>query len=379
SRVPRMAATARSAGDGGTALLHRDRAGRRSRRRGARAGRLRRLPGVTHPGVRQPAPPAHGRQLHHADAQHGARHPRGRRARHGRLAPGAHGPRARRYGDPGGAEQLPGGHRVRRRPCRGLHHHHRRGPEPRTARGAGLRRRPDGVHRPPGSGGRCRRRPAAAPGGGGPVTDTTATAAATTTIGTTATAPATAAAPVPAELLADADELTRSLIPDVDRFRRRQTDDGTVPGATAEDDALLGRIRDEACAWYTRHGRDGQATALAADVDDWLTAGLATRPHFARSRDALPVPEDGSAVFFLAPLQSTNSAPPVGKRLDCFFALRKEPAALPELAQAYPHPRNNCQSLLLITGSAGFRQGNCLVFFPENVAAHDKITEQPYA
>src|SRR5690606_33376420 len=102
-------------------------------------------------------------------------------------------------------------------------------------------------------------------------------------------------------------------------------------------------------------------------------------PHFARSRDALPVPEDGSAVFFLAPLQSTNSAPPVGKRLDCFFALRKEPAALPELAQAYPHPRNNCQSLLLITGSAGFRQGNCLVFFPENVAAHDKITEQPYA
>ncbi|MFF1508051.1 DUF6421 family protein [Streptomyces sp. NPDC058326] len=188
-----------------------------------------------------------------------------------------------------------------------------------------------------------------------------------------------ATAPVAARLLADADELAGSLIPKVDRFRERQADDGTVPGATEEDRVLLGRIRDEACAWYERAGRDEQAIALAADVDGWLTAGLETRPHFARSRDALRVPEDGSAVFFLAPLQSTNSAPPVGKRLDCFFALRKEPAALPELATSYPHPRNNCQSLVLITGSAGFRQGNCLVFFPENVAAHDKITEQPYA
>ncbi|MFJ9844008.1 DUF6421 family protein [Kitasatospora sp. NPDC101155] len=188
-----------------------------------------------------------------------------------------------------------------------------------------------------------------------------------------------ATAPVHADLLSDADELAGSLIPKVDRFRERQADDGTVPGATEEDRALLGRIRDEACAWYARHGRDGQAAALAADVDGWLAAGLDTLPHFARSRDALRVPEDGSAVFFLAPLQSTNSAPPVGKRLDCFFALRKEPAALPELAVSYPHPKNNCQSLVLITGSAGFRQGNCLVFFPENVAAHDKITEQPYA
>ncbi|MTD55518.1 hypothetical protein GKO32_16270 [Amycolatopsis sp. RM579] len=184
---------------------------------------------------------------------------------------------------------------------------------------------------------------------------------------------------MPADLLADADELTGSLIPDVDRFRARQADDGTIAGATGEDRVLLGQIRDEACAWYERHGWHDQAAALAADVDDWLAAGLDTRPHFARTRDTLRVPEDGSAVFFLAPLQSTNSAPPVGKRLDCFFALRKEPAALPELALSYPHPKNNCQSLVLITGSAGFRQGNCLVFFPENVAAHDKITEQPYA
>lgn len=188
-----------------------------------------------------------------------------------------------------------------------------------------------------------------------------------------------ATAPVAEELLVVADELTTSLIPLVDRFRERQADDGTIADVTEDDRVLLTRIRDEACAWYRRHGLDGQADAFAADVDGWLEAGLDSKPHFARSRDALPVPEDGAVVFFLAPVQSTNSAPPVGKRLDCFFALRKEPDALPELAKSYPHPKNNCQSLILITGSRGFRQGNCIVFFPENVAAHDKIAEQPYA
>ncbi|MFG2194553.1 DUF6421 family protein [Streptomyces sp. NPDC048639] len=190
---------------------------------------------------------------------------------------------------------------------------------------------------------------------------------------------ATTTAPIPGHLLSEAAELSASLIPGVDRFRGRQADDGTVPEPGEDDRRLLTRIRDEACAWYRRQERDDQAEALAADIDGWLAAGLDTRPHFARSRDALRAPANGSAVFFLAPLQSTNSAPPVGKRLECFFALRKEPDALPELANSFPHPKNNCQSLILITGSAGFSHGNCLVFFPENVAAHDKITEQPYA
>lgn len=186
-------------------------------------------------------------------------------------------------------------------------------------------------------------------------------------------------APVSAEVRSRADALTASLIPMVNSFRARQQDDGTLAAPTAEDGALLGRIRDEAAAWYRANGLAGQADALVADVDGWLTAGLGARPHFARSRDALRVPADGEVVFFLAPLQSTNSAPPVGKRLDCFLALRREPAALAAMAGDFPHPKNNCQSLVLVTGSAGFTLGSCLVFFPENVAAHDKVTDQQYA
>ncbi|MEV6318887.1 DUF6421 family protein [Streptomyces sp. NPDC051776] len=191
------------------------------------------------------------------------------------------------------------------------------------------------------------------------------------------TAPATA--PIPESVLTEAAILTDCVIPLVNRFRARQNDDGTITDPVDADHVLLRRIREEAAAWYRRHELDGQAQALDADVEGWLAAGLETRPDFARSRDAVTAPADGEPVFFLAPLQSTNSAPPVGKRLDCFFALRKEPNALPRLAEAFPHPKNNCQALVLITGSAGLAQGACLVFFPENVAAHDKVTEQPYA
>ncbi|MGD3112197.1 DUF6421 family protein [Streptomyces sp. YGL11-2] len=189
----------------------------------------------------------------------------------------------------------------------------------------------------------------------------------------------TTSAPITAALRAEAADLNRSLIPKVNRFRLRQADDGTVPEPQAADRELLIEIRDEAAAWYRRSDRVHQADALSADVDVWMDGGLDNAPHFARSRDALQPPADGTPVFFLAPTQTTNSVPPVGKRLDCFFALRKEPDALPRLATAFPHPKNNCQSLVLITGSDGFTHGNCIVFFPENVAAHDKVEEQPYA
>lgn len=186
-------------------------------------------------------------------------------------------------------------------------------------------------------------------------------------------------APISDRLRATAEALEATLIPRVNRFRERQEDDGSVATPTSADVELLTEIKDEAHAWYHDHGLDEQAQALVLDVEAWIGLGLDHQPDFARSRDALRPPADGAPVFFLAPLRSTNSAPPAGKRLDCFLALRREPVALPELNETHPHPKNNCQSLVLLTGSAGFTYGNCLVFFPENVAAHDKVKEQAYA
>ncbi|PKV83609.1 DUF6421 family protein [Streptomyces sp. TLI_146] len=181
------------------------------------------------------------------------------------------------------------------------------------------------------------------------------------------------------DMLGEADRLGRTLLLRIDAFRVRQRDDGTVPEPREEDRRGLLAIKDEAVDWFTGHGRANQAGALAADIDGWLAAGLDTPPHFARSRDALTAPADGDWAAFLAPVQTTNSAPPVGRRLEFFLVRRKEPDALPELAVRYPHPKNNCQATVLLAGSEGLTKGNCIVFFPENVAAHDKVTEQAYA
>ncbi|MET0188287.1 MAG: DUF6421 family protein, partial [Pseudonocardia sediminis] len=165
----------------------------------------------------------------------------------------------------------------------------------------------------------------------------------------------------------------------VNRFRLRQASDGTVADPVPDDTTLLREIRDGAVSWYRDHGFGAQADALDADVEGWVASGLDTPPDFGRSRDALVAPADGEAVFFLAPVLTTNSVAPVGRRLDCFLALRREPRSLPELAEHYPHPKNNCQATILLTGSDGFARGNCIVFFPENVAAHDKVDRQAYA
>ncbi|MBB5935699.1 DUF6421 family protein [Streptomyces zagrosensis] len=178
---------------------------------------------------------------------------------------------------------------------------------------------------------------------------------------------------------AEADTLTRTLIPRVDAFRARQRDDGTVSEPGAPDARALRSLADDAARWFARHGRHRQADALVADATDWLAAGLDTPPHFARSRDALAAPADGGWAAFLAPVRTTNSAPPVGQRMEFFLVRRQEPAALNQLAARYPHPKNNCQATVLLAGSAGFARGNCIVFFPENVAAHDRVTAQAYA
>ncbi|GAA0588744.1 DUF6421 family protein [Streptomyces crystallinus] len=180
-------------------------------------------------------------------------------------------------------------------------------------------------------------------------------------------------------MLGEAEALGRGLLPRIDAFRARQRDDGTVPEPGAEDRRDLLAVKDEAVRWFAGRGRAAQADALAADIDGWLAAGLDTPPHFARCRDALTAPADGDWAAFLAPVQTTNSVPPVGSRLEFFLVRRKEPDALAELAGRYPHPKNNCQATVLLAGSEGVAKGNCIVFFPENVAAHDKVAEQAYA
>jgi hypothetical protein len=70
---------------------------------------------------------------------------------------------------------------------------------------------------------------------------------------------------------------------------------------------------------------------------------------------------------------------PRGHFLECFLAYREEPEECLRLERGYPHPKNKCQSARLVYGSKGIQEGNCIVFFPENIAAQKKVHHQDYA
>lgn len=189
-------------------------------------------------------------------------------------------------------------------------------------------------------------------------------------------------APIAPELMNEARALMSLLAPKVNRFRTWQSNDGSLDiryARNREVHQLLREITDGALNWYETHGEFEQADSLRIDVSNWIDAGLHNEPDFGNSRDSLRGPSNGDIVFFLAPLKTPNSVAPVGKRLEFFLALRKEPDALTELCESHPHPKNNCQSMLLIAGSDGYMLGNCLVVFPENVAARSQVARQSYA
>ncbi len=152
------------------------------------------------------------------------------------------------------------------------------------------------------------------------------------------------------------------LAPVVNRFRVRQDASGCVMDPSPEAVQELKSVLQIACEVLERLDLTTQREALELDVRDWLTAGIGTAPRFDRSRDALVPPPDGGTVFFIAPFLTTNGPQPVGRRLDFFLAVREEPKELDALAVAFPHPKNACQSVRLISGSDGILKGNCIVF-----------------
>ena len=154
-------------------------------------------------------------------------------------------------------------------------------------------------------------------------------------------------------------------------------------GAVTGDPVLAARRLDGAVAAVRAAagllGQEAFAAALAADVAAWRAAGLATPPLFDRTRDAYRPPAGDAPTLFAGPVLATNGPVPRGHFLELFLAWREEPAECKAVAADRPHPKNTCQSTRLIIASRGFAEGNCIVFFPENVAARGALAGQDYA
>lgn len=117
--------------------------------------------------------------------------------------------------------------------------------------------------------------------------------------------------------------------------------------------------------------------ASVEDFTAWLNQPLIP-PDFTRSRDKWRPPRDTDVGFFWGPVVCPNSNER-GARFEYFIVQRDEPSHLRDLNERLPHPLNISVTCKLLAGSPGFREGNCVVFFPENISAATRVNSQRFA
>lgn len=173
------------------------------------------------------------------------------------------------------------------------------------------------------------------------------------------------------------------VVPLTNALRALQDTDGCIMGDTARAGELLERLRIVVSRAYTLvEAPDMLAASFNADVDRWLSRGLSTPPVFDHTLQNYCFPQAGALTFFIAPLKLPNGPTPSQTRLECFLARRQEPEELEELNRIFyqqPDKPLQRQSCRLLTGSEGWMEGNCYVFFPENVSTLEKTTSQHFA
>lgn len=177
-----------------------------------------------------------------------------------------------------------------------------------------------------------------------------------------------------------ASTVQQQLVPLVDGFRRLQDPSGAVVRDVDAAADLLPRVLDAYRAVAARAGTPAaEVEAVSLDAQRWLAAGLGSAPAFDSLLDVYGPPPDGGTTLVLAPLLATNGPAPRGRFLECLFAVRDEVDEVAALGRSHPHPRNGCQSMRLLAGSRGLLSGNCIVFFPENIASSHASVETTFA
>jgi hypothetical protein len=169
------------------------------------------------------------------------------------------------------------------------------------------------------------------------------------------------------------------LISLTDKFRGFQDTKGCVVRDTNIANEILEKIMILARIIYCEIDRDDMADAFETDVKNWQSYGLNTPPDFAYSQATYTPPKNRLMTFFIGPFITTNGLAPRGNFFECFLAVRDEPEVLQPIYQQFPHPKNHCQSCHFLLGTVGLSTGNCIVFFPENIASSKTIKSQNFS
>jgi hypothetical protein len=173
--------------------------------------------------------------------------------------------------------------------------------------------------------------------------------------------------------------VAREIVPRVNRFRTLQVPEGPVVRDRELAATLLREVQTLVRRACDEVGMPTFAQAFDHDTERWLRDGLDGVPGFDACEAEFAPPANGGLSFFTAPMLATNGPAPRGKFLECFLIRREEPDECRISAERYPHPKNLCQSARLLAGSDGIATGNCIVFFPENIATSTRVERQSYA
>ncbi|BCL84578.1 hypothetical protein ccbrp13_70430 [Ktedonobacteria bacterium brp13] len=176
--------------------------------------------------------------------------------------------------------------------------------------------------------------------------------------------------------------VNETVVPLVHAFRELQDVSGKVVSDLRTAQTVLNRLRHPVRKAYSLAGiAPACADAFEADVEAWLERGLDSAPQFDQSLASFVTPGQGELTFFIAPFLATNGPAPRGAFLECFLALHEEPAELAQVTACMSHPdsKSVCSAGRILAGSQGLMSGNCVVFFPENVATARKVESQSFS
>ncbi|WDE11837.1 DUF6421 family protein [Thalassomonas haliotis] len=175
--------------------------------------------------------------------------------------------------------------------------------------------------------------------------------------------------------------LGQSLSDKTNQLRLLQDAKGQVVNKLDQAQALLDAISLEIENLGALLGCEAYAAAIKKDIASWQKHGLASAPDFINTRTDFAIPENNQWAFFFGPYLLANETTTKGKgyRAEFFIALRDDPQVCADLHEDYPHPRNICQSVRILTASEGILSGNALVFFPENIRCNEKMARQHFA
>ncbi|MFJ2784262.1 MULTISPECIES: DUF6421 family protein [unclassified Streptomyces] len=167
-------------------------------------------------------------------------------------------------------------------------------------------------------------------------------------------------------------DFERRVVPVVDRLREVRSG-----GGDGDPRVVLEELR-TAVRGLSELMPERQISATLGDLARWGESGCEGVPDFDATRDSVPAPEDGEPAAYVGPVVLPNSARHE-VHIEAFSVVRQDPDCTPYLQETYPHPKAVFQSTRLLSASRGLREGNCVVFFPENIPSATRCTHQNFA